>query len=363
MVKRIRTVLGDIEPEALGLTSMHDHIMFDGSVLAKRLRNKLPEHRLPIDEHDKVSLDNVGILHRNAILAWDALNQDDEEQLVLELAEFKENGGGAILELSVPGIQLDTEANRRISEKTGVHVVVSTGFYTGDSWPQKFRGASLAELRAHMLHEIEHGVQGTDILPGHLKIGIQTLDADELAALRAAAQLCRETGLALTVHPSRKAGGDRLAILNIIKAEGTPMERVVMAHTSFTDAPDFATAIRHPEQYRVNTETALRMLDTGCNISKEFLNDFCLELLGEYDAGDWGEMSGLVSVINAGYASQIVIGNDCCGKIMLRRTGGEGLCRMLWYTLPMLRDVAGVSDYALRKIFYQNPARILSVEV
>ncbi len=363
MTKRIRTVLGDIGPESLGLTSMHDHIMFDGSVLAKRLRKKLPEHSFPIDEHDRVSLENVGILQRNAILAWDALNQDDEEQLALELAEFKENGGDAILELSVPGIRLDTAAIRRISEKTGVHVVVSTGFYTGDSWPEQFRGASLEQLRAHMLHEIEHGVQGTDILPGHLKIGIQNLDADETNALRAAAQVCRDTGLSLTVHPSRKAGGDRLAILKLLKAEGAPMERVVMAHTTFTDVPDFATAIRHPEQYRVNTETALRMLDTGCNISKGFLNDFSLELLGEYDAGDWAEMSGLVSVISAGYAGQIVLGNDCCGKIMLRRTGGEGFCRMLWYTLPMLRDVANVSDYALRKMFYQNPARILSVEV
>lgn len=360
MIKKIVTVNGDITPDKLGLTSMHDHIMFDGKILAQRLRASLPEHKLPIDENEKVSLENVGILQRNAILAWDALNQDDEKMMQTEVADFKSAGGDAILELSVPGIQLDTAAIQRISKNTNVHVVVSTGFYTSDSRPAKFKGIGVAGFRDHMLHEIKYGVQGTDIKPGHIKIGIQNLDKDETDALIAGAQVCKETGISMTVHPSGKTGGDRLTILSIIKAQGTPMDRVVMAHTNFSDMPDFTEAIHHPEKHCVNTEMAQRMLDAGCNISKEFLNTFNLELLGEYDAGDWAEMSGFVKVISEGYAGQIVTGNDCCGKIMLKHTGGEGLCRMLWYTLPMLKNVAGISDFALRQIFYQNPARILA---
>jgi phosphotriesterase-related protein len=358
--KKIMTVSGPVAPENLGFTSMHDHIMFNGSVLGKRLRASLPPHKLPISEHDKVSLDNVGILHRNIILAWDALNQDDEDAMTREVALFKKAGGDAILELSVPGILLDTAAAKRISEKTGVKVVVSTGFYTGDSWPENLHGKTVSEYRAHMLYEIQNGVQRTDIHPGHLKIGLENLDQDEENALRAAAQVGKETGLALTIHPCAKCGGDSPHILRILKEEGMDITRVVMAHTSFSDKPPFAHVIRHPSDYRVNLDRAKALLDTGCTISKEFLNTMGLELIGEYDGGDWSEMSGLVRLIDQGYCKQIVIGNDCCGKIMLHNFGGEGFCRMLYYTLPMLRDVAGVADYALRQIFCENPARILS---
>ena len=358
--KKIMTVRGPIEPAALGLTSMHDHIMFNGSVLGKRLRGDLPEHNLPIHEDDKVSLENVGILQRNTILAWDALNQDDEAMLTAEVADFKAAGGEAILELSVPGILLDTEANRRISAATDVHIIISTGFYTEDSWPEQYRGLSTKEYREHMLFEVEHGVNGTDIKPGHLKIGLLNLSADEEKTLRAAAQVANETGLSLTVHPCRKPGGDFQRIISILKEEGMNLERLVMAHTPLLDAPPMAEVIRQPERYRVNTDRAKYLLDTGCTISTEFLNPMCLELLGEYNAGDWAKMSGLISLINQGYCQQIVTGNDCCGKIMLKRCGGEGFCRMLYFTIPTLREVAGVSEYALKHITVENPRRILA---
>jgi len=359
MAKQIMTVRGPIDPTALGFTSMHDHIMFDGEYIVNMHRKDLPAHQFPIQMDDKVSLENVGILHRNIFLAADAHNQADEEALTGEVADFKQAGGQAILDVSVPGVSLDPEANIRISEQTGVHIVASTGLYTWDSWPKAYRGLSVAEHYKRMMFEVSNGVGKTSVRPGHVKIAIEYLNQDEENALRAAAQTARDTGLSLTVHPS-SGTGDRLRILEIIKEEGLSLKRVVMAHTPVVDKPSFAEVIRHPESYRVNIELALRMLDTGCNISKEFMNTLGLELLGVYDAGDWADLSGLVALIGRGYGGQIVLGNDCCAKIMLRRFGGEGFCRLLWYTLPMLRNVAGVSEHVIQQIFVENPARILA---
>lgn len=353
------TVKGPIDPATLGFTSMHDHIMFDGGCIVKMHRQNLPPHQFPIQMEDKVSLENVGILHRNIFLAADAHNQDDEEALTAEVADYKQAGGQAILEVSVPGVSLDAEANLRISQKTGVHIIACTGLYTWDSWPAEYKGMSVARHYQRLIREISDGLEKTSIRPGHIKIAIEYFNQDEEDALRAAAQTAKDSGLSLTVHPS-SGTGDRLRILEIIKEEGLSLERVVMAHTAVTDKPPFAEVMRHPESYRVNIELALRMLDTGCNISKEFMNTFGLELLGAYDAGDWADMAGLVALICRGYGGQIVLGNDCCAKIMLRRFGGEGFCRMLWYTLPMLRNVAGVSEHVLRQIFVENPARILA---
>ena len=250
--KKIMTVLGPIAPEGLGTTSMHDHIMFDGSVLGKRLRSNMPPHNLPIHADDKVSLENIGMLHRNTILAWDALNQDDEEMLTAEVADFKALGGDAILELSVPGLALDITAEKRISKKTGVHIIVSTGFYVSDSWPKEYKGKSRKQLYEHMMHEVQNGVHGTDIKPGHIKIGLDSMSEDEENALRAAVHVARETGLSLTIHPSLKAGSDVVHHLTILKEEGMDLTRVVMAHTKMITLPTFAEAIKHPELYRVD---------------------------------------------------------------------------------------------------------------
>jgi len=359
MAKQIMTVRGPIDPATLGFTSMHDHIMFNGDYLVNMHRKNLPNHRFPIQMDDKVTLENVGILHRNIFLAAGAHNQTDEEALTGEVADFKQAGGQAILEVSVPGVSLDPEANVRISEQTDVHIIACTGLYTWDSWPKEYHGLTMARHYERMMHEVSNGVGNTSVRPGHVKIALEYLNEDEENALRAAAQTAKDTGLSLTVHPS-SGTGDRLRILEIIKEEGLPPERVVMAHTRVVDKPSFAEVMRRPESYRVNIDLAKRMLDTGCNISKELMNTLGLELLGDYDAGDWADMSGLVALISGGYGGQIVLGNDCCAKIMLRRFGGEGYCRLLWYTLPMLRDVAGVSDYVISQIFVENPARILA---
>lgn len=358
--KKIMTALGPIAPDELGVTSMHDHLMFNGSVLAKRLRGSLPPHNLPIHEDDKVALDNVGILHRNTILAWDALDHDDEQMVTAEVADFKALGGDSILELSAVGIRMDAAIQKRISEKTGVHVVLSTGFYTGDSWPDEFKGKSLKELYEFMLREVRDGIDGTGIKPGHLKIGLEWMTEDEENALRAAARVANETGLALTIHPCQKLGMNVAHHLKVLKEEGMDLTRVVMAHTKMMLLPTFAEALKQPELYRVDLTGAKSLLDEGCNISVEFMNTMGLELLGEYDAGDWAKMSGYVQLINQGYAGQMVTGNDCCAKIMFRRCGGEGYGRMLYYTKPMLLNAAGLADYPIRQIFEENPKRILA---
>ena len=358
----IQTVLGPLAPSSLGFTSMHEHIFFQGSVLARRLRAHIPAHAIPIQEDDKVCLENVGLLLNNSILATDALIQDDEQVMTKEIADFAATGGQAILEVSAPGIQLITEPLARVSQATGVHIIISTGFYTWDSWPKAYQDQPIDFYRRHMLQEIRHGVQGTPYLPGHLKIALNDLNQMEENALRAAARAGLETGLALTIHPCNKPGGDRLRVLDILEQEQFPLERVVMAHTSLEQRPSsYKELLYHPELYRVDTETAKRLIDRGANISIEFCNPLGFEMMGRCRFGDLGQMAGLYELISQGYAGRIVLGNDVCGRTMLRRGGALGYLRLTTFVIPTLREVAGVSDYAIRQMMVENPARILAI--
>ncbi|MFG2040700.1 hypothetical protein ACGFI8_26865, partial [Dactylosporangium sp. NPDC048998] len=98
---KVMTVLGPIEPEAMGNTLTHDHLMVDGWGLRQLYE---------------------------AIL-------DDEEIAVEEVRRFAAAGGGTICDPTNIGLKRDPEALRRISAATGVNVVMGAGWYREMVYP------------------------------------------------------------------------------------------------------------------------------------------------------------------------------------------------------------------------------------
>lgn len=359
--KTIMTVRGPITTEKLGFTSMHEHVMFFGEVMGKRIRPTLPPNQLPVGAEDPVTLQNVGVLLNNSIMAYPALMQDREDEMLLECKAFQKSGGQSILELSVPGIRYDNEMIRRISQESGLNIIVSTGFYTWDSWPEQYRDWSTKQFREHMLYEVAHGVEGSDIYPGCVKIGLQELNAMEERALRAAAQVCVETGLPLTIHPCNKAGANRMEVIKLLRQEGFDMTRLVFAHTRVETYPaSLRELLYHPELYWVDTTLARRVMETGATCSFEFMNPLGFEVVGDYDNGDIGRMAGFYELIRDGYSDRMVLGNDSCGRTMLSRHGAMGYLRMTTFVIPTLKNVMGVSEADIRRMTVDNPARVLA---
>lgn len=360
MEKRITTVLGDIAPEALGVTDMHEHIMFDGSDMGDICRPSMPKN-LPIKWEDKISLENIGLLKRNFTLCRDAMDLDDEDVMAGEVADYRESGGDAILELSVPGIRLDVAAIRRISEKTGVHVITATGFYIESSWKGKFDDYKPRDFYQHMLKEVEEGIGETGVHPGCIKIALSSFTQREEWALRAAGQLAKDTGLSVTVHPCGAAGGKPDRVVDILTEEGMPASKIVIAHVPMANNRGLAEMIRYPELWALNLDTAKAILSRGANVSVEFMSgQIDLEAMGSQSNPDYMKLAGLVRLIEEGYCQQMVLGTDLCVKTMARRWGGEGYCRLTKFAVPALQKYGGVSDYAIRQIMRENPARILA---
>ena len=151
----IITVLGPIAPDELGFTSMHEHILLDASVFRRRLEKLFPKDvPMPMGENEPVSIENIGLLRRNYYLNWDSVIIDDEELMTEEMADFKASGGSAVVDMSTPGLRIDLPATKRISQNSGVHVIATTGLYTEDTWPERFRGMTIKELMQYMQKEI-----------------------------------------------------------------------------------------------------------------------------------------------------------------------------------------------------------------
>jgi phosphotriesterase-related protein len=357
-MREVMTVLGPVVPEELGFTSMHDHILVDLRVWRREWESLIPDD-FPVSGDDPVSLENIGLLQRDHFLVADNLVLDDEEVMTAEMADFKAAGGGAMVEMSSIGLRVSLPAIQRISRKSGIHVVATTGFYVEQSCPEH-AGKTIEQFTDLMVKEIEEGIEGTDIKAGHIKIGVTTLSERDVRVLKAAARTSMQTGLSVSVHPGH-GGSDGRRIVDILLREGMNPERIIINHTDyFLVEHDIRVLFYHPDQRGIRLDYAKELLDRGVNISMDcFGHSWDRELRDGVGTRDWQRIVALLALIDAGYASQIVWGTDTCFKMLVRRYGGVGYCRLTNYVVPTLK-AQDVSDYDIRLMTVDNPARLLA---
>ena len=367
-MSEITTVLGPIPPGELGFTSMHEHTVCDMSIFRRRYEAILPEN-LPVAASDPIRLDNLSILKHIFILSRDVMDLTGEDLIASEVADFGASGGRAMVDMSTPGIRCNLPAIRRISEKTGVHIVATTGLYTEDSWPEEFKGLTVEEYMGFMRSEIENGIENTSIRAGHIKVAItdttmftvQPFSDQQKKMLRAAVRVSNETGLSMSVHPPLDAIENVREVIQVMLAEGIKPGRAVIAHNElFFISRDLRTLVMDPDSWCLNVDFAKELLDQGFNISIDSFGHFHdAEPLGTIITADWQRLAGLVALIKSGYSSQIVLGTDIFIKILTRRYGGEGYCRLTNFVVPMLRQVE-ISETDIQKMTVDNPALILA---
>ena len=261
----IMTVLGPIAPEELGFTSMHEHVLYDGHCFRRRFGSLIPADA-PVKVDEPVTLENLGKLKHGFIMSDDAIVMKDVELMSAELADFKAEGGSAVVDMSTPGLRVDPLATQKVSKQSGVHIVITTGFYSRDSWPESFLAMGQDEMEAHMMQEIESGLEGTDVRPGHVKIAIEEdFSEPEVNALRAGARVAKRTGFSMTVHQGMLLGPDAgPKIADLLAEEGIAFDRVVIAHNdgNFVES-DLRKLIQDPASWGLQLETARALLERG----------------------------------------------------------------------------------------------------
>jgi len=357
----IITVTGPIQPEELGFTLMHEHILVDASVYRPILEPQIPEaYRDLWDE--PLTMDKLALLHKMPILLRENIALDDETLAASELEDYKAWGGAAILDVTAAGLRVDMDAVKRLSEQTGVRIVTSTGFYIEPGWPEHVRDWSVDQFARHMVSEITEGIEGTDVRAGHIKVGITDLSERQERVLTAAALAAQETGAAITVHPGFTLGCDGRWIADILIRAGAPPDRIIIAHTESHLAPGaMRDLVFTPDLPLVQLDFHRALLDRGVNISLDtFGSLWDTESLGILLFPDWMRVRALVTLLEEGYGGQIVLGHDVFMKTMTRTYGGHGYSHLLRTIIPQLRDL-GVGDYEIRRMTVTTPRRLLTL--
>ena len=314
---RVQTVLGPVDPGTLGFVLPHEHTAITLWQVPGR---------------------------------WDYWELTADEPLITaELVRFRDAGGTALADLTLPGVGRDPAWLVRLARATGLHLVMGCGWYRGAYYPLEslIDRRSVEDLADELVREADEGivVAGLDapVRPGVIgEIGTDKpwLSAQEERVHRAVARASRRTGLAITTHAVMSDVG--LAQLDVFEAEGADPGRVVIGHA------DSYPVLNH----------YLEIIRRGANVEFDFLG---MSFTPQERHGEPRVVDLLLELLSRGHAARLLLSQDVCHNQQLRHYQGNGYTYLQETFLPRLR-ARGISDVEIEQLTVHNPRRILAIE-
>lgn len=302
MQDSVMTVRGPVKADELGFVLPHEHLLFD-------LYRVFQPHR-----------------------EFKIIDQDLAAQ---ELQQFKDAGGGTIVELSTPDLGRDPKGMLQISEATDVNVVMSTGWYRDVCYPEDMKRRTTNDLAKEMINEIRDGLDG--IRPGIIgEIGthLEYLSPVEERVHRAAARAHLETGLALTTHSNATPVG--MAQLDIFEDEGVDLSKVVVGHCDTYPKLDYHLAL----------------LERGAWVEFDTIR-------GSFDFETKRQVYLITEIVKRGYIGRLLLSQDMGTDRFYTVYGGKGFSFLITVFRELLFE-AGLSREQIATLTVENPRRMLT---
>jgi phosphotriesterase-related protein len=341
---KIQTVLGVIEPEELGITLPHEHLVSDGSAWFSE-QSKATDREI---SHRPVGLDTLWWIRYHLYQNLDDVLMLNEQEAIEEARHFKLAGGNSIVEMSNIGLGRDPEALARISRATGLNIIMGSGYYIAASFGPEMDEKTEEQITEEIVRDITEGVGNSGIHSGLIgEIGTSwPITDNELKSLHAAARAQKLTGATLNVHPGQSEEAP-MAIIRILDKLGADISRTTIDHIDRT--------LRKPE-------SRIELAKTGCCLEYDL---FGRE--GYYPLGirvidfpnDTARLNEIIELIDKGYLNQILISQDIWNKHQRRCYGGWGYAHILENTTPVML-AKGISREQIHTMMVDTPRRMFA---
>lgn len=311
----IRTVLKDLPPSAIrGHLLFHEHLSF-GAVFFEKMRPaNAPRPATPPPPNYLETPDRV----------------------IDEVKATMQQGVGLIVDGGHPDMGTNYDHLRMISEKTGLHVVASGGYYLQTTYPPEVATQSEEQLVDGLVRDAAKYRWGA-----FGEIGSSpTMTDDERKVFRVMAQAVKRTGLPLYSHtPHTGCKGCALEQLDIFQKAGVDMKKICIGHLSdITDDP--------------NAETHKTVARAGGWLGFDTVG----HRLGP---GDSVKVGMIIKLLEAGHEDKILLASDFAAEPEIKANGGAGYSTVSTVFLPKLK-YAGVSDATINRLMVDNPKRFLA---
>ena len=342
---KVATVCGDIPADELGITMPHEHLLLDISHVA--LTPKAPYWREIAERPVDCSI--ITDLRLYPMISKDSLRLTDPRLTVEDLGYFKAAGGRTVIDQTSKWVGADTAVLRRLSEDAGINIIAVTTYY--GTPPDYIDDHTTDQLAEELAREINDGFEGTDVRAG--VIGeVETswpVTAREEKALRAAARAQQATGAALFIHPS-PWDKQALDLLDIVESEGGNLSRVIICHLDHVMDIEYHKRVAARGAYVEYDRFGIDRY--GGNLEENNLRAF---------PRDTERLAGIQELIAAGYLHQILVSQDICMKIELKKFGGPGYGHIPRLIAPMMKQT-GISEKEINTMLVDNPREMLCRE-
>lgn len=301
---QIKTVLGNISPEELGVVLPHEHICCYFEYFYTMLGN---------DYLDKTVLC---------------------EQAVKHLTEAKQKFGlSTVVDCTPVNIGRDLELLRKVSRASGIHIVSASGFYYTEE-------AVLADLPEEQIAaRITEDIHRNGI--GVLKFAVETPEMSKLLKklLSALCTVQMQTNLPFIIHTNAKNENGR-EILSFVLERGVSPSAVTLGHLSGTEDMDYVT----------------ELLSSGIYIG---FDRICKSSRPEYYAQ---KARDLYILCERGFSNRILLSHD--GLVYNGFRADAHIREDNPYTpiferlLPAMREI-GFTQANLNRLIVENPKHML----
>jgi len=321
----IRTVLGDISPQELGVCDSHEHLIRSGGEEVR---------------------ENADFL------------MDSVEAATKEFEYWVQAGGKSMVCMDPSGCGRNVPKMLQVANavKGKGHIIMTTGFHKGAFYDtrvhwlntvkdiNKIVEMTVAEIEIGMDTHSYNGpiVERVAAKAGIIKAGTGygTIDKFELKALKVAALTQKKTGCPISVHTQLGTMGYEVA--KHLEEFGADLSHVMISHSQ-----------KNPDKYYHK-----KIMQTGVSICYDgpdrvkYFNDAI-------------HAENLKWLVEQGFQKQLLLSMDA-GRASYQRAYMEpkgkealGIAYLLSRFVPLLREV-GVPETAIQDMLVNNPARLLT---
>jgi phosphotriesterase-related protein len=306
MSNKVRTVLGDISPEALGVTYMHEHLIIESEIVKK--------------DYEHIYLPST-------------------EYAIAEVLLCKKAGVQSMVDCMPTGSGRNPQKLRKISELTGINIIATTGlhhdrYYRKDDEIEKLSSSQLGQI---FINEIENGMDDTEIKAGIIKVvtsGSEIKDR-EIKLFEAAAFAHDKTGTPIISHCEHGKGA--VEQIKLFTKLGIKLNRVTLSHTDKENDHGY-----HRE-----------LLSSGINVEYD-------QSLRQFNEEQPESALLTMAMIEAGHLNQIMLGTDGARRSLWSSLGGTPGLSWLYTGWGRKLKELGASEDVLSRLFNHNPSAFLA---
>mgnify|MGYP000271261279 CR=1 FL=1 len=328
MPQLINSVLGAISPDDLGITLMHEHLIFG----------------FPGWQYD------------SAAPPYD--REETVNTCVEMIKEAKRYGLKTIIDATPNDGTRDPELYKIVAEKAEINIICATGLYSAaDGASAYFRiraGVSkeykkiINEIYETFMRDICQGIGNSGVRAGVIKIGTSKgrIAPYEEMVMEAAAMAQKDTGVPIITHTEAGTMGPQQA--DYLISKGAEINRLAIGHMCGN----------------ANLKYHLEVLQKGVFI--------CFDRFGFNLAfPDTLRIGTLVGLIGLGYEKHIMLSHDCVLKWLGRKlpvpetsaslVANWNLTHIFKNIIPAMKR-ANITDERIKTIIIDNPRRLFTGE-